>query len=661
MKLMIVESPGKLKKIQSLLGTGWTVKASVGHVRDLPVNDMGIDIENGFRPNYVLTERGAGVVKQLRALAQQADAVYLATDMDREGESIAWHLKMALGLKSYQRITFAEISQSAIQKALAQPRQLNMGLVAAQESRRVLDRLVGYRVSPVVGNVFNRRGLSAGRVQTPAVGLVVERELAIRNFVAQDYYDVYLVFGTDAESAWCAKWQPQNLFTENQTHWTDRAFAQQVAQVRTVRVDAYKAEPELRRPPAPFITSTLQQAASVALKLSPADTMKLAQTLYEQGLITYMRTDNPNLSEDAVQLARQWLSANGYAHDIAADIPRWASKEGAQEAHEAIRPTDFNVQHITLSDPDQARLQALYELIRLRALATQMKPAAYDTQTLHLSAQLDNLHKKPLRFVARARALRYSGWLRLLSADRTELDDGQGEDDQESHGLPKNRALPVVTTGQTLTATRGQWVACKTKPPARYTEASLVKALESEGIGRPSTYAAIMQGLLNRGYIEVIKRKLHATELGIALFEVLNHCTFAQTTYTANIEARLDRIAHKLETFLAVVGDVNRQLDGEITQLAALKRHLPESAMPLPAPGSKKKSGPNNKTGRTQKKSKKSGAHSNPAIKNGDACPLCQSGTVTYKTIKTGPNAGKPMYGCSVRSCRFFAWASQAS
>lgn len=661
MKLMIVESPGKLKKIQSLLGAGWTVKASVGHVRDLPVNEMGIDIENGFRPNYVLTERGASVVKQLRALAHQADAVYLATDMDREGESIAWHLKMALGLKSYQRIAFAEISKSAIQKALAQPRQLNMGLVAAQESRRVLDRLVGYRVSPVVGNVFNRRGLSAGRVQTPAVGLVVERELAIRNFVAQDYFDVYLVFGSDAETAWCAKWQPQNLFADNQSHWTDRAFAQQVAQVRAVRVDTYKAEPELRRPPAPFITSTLQQAASVALKLSPADTMKLAQTLYEQGLITYMRTDNPNLSEDAVQLARLWLSANGYANDIANDIPRWSSKEGAQEAHEAIRPTDFNVRRINLADRDQVRLQALYELIWLRALATQLKPAEYDTQTVHLSAQLDNLNKKPLRFVARARALRYSGWLLLMSADRTELEDPQGDDEAESSGLPTNCALPVLVSGQTISATRGHWVACKTKPPARFTEASLVKALESEGIGRPSTYAAIMQGLLNRGYIEVIKRKLHATELGIALFEVLNHCTFAQTSYTATIEERLDRIAYKQETLLAVVGDVNRQLDSEISQLAALKRHLPKSAQPAPPPGTKKKSGATHKTRSTQKKSQKSGASNDPAVKNGDACPLCKSGTVTYKTVKTGPNAGKPMYGCSDRSCRFFAWASQAS
>ncbi|MFZ5605419.1 MAG: type I DNA topoisomerase [Pseudomonadota bacterium] len=657
MKLMIVESPGKLKKIQSLLGTGWTVKASVGHVRDLPVNDMGIDIENDFRPHYVLTERGANVVKQLRTLAQQADVIYLATDMDREGESIAWHLKMALGLKSYQRIAFAEISKTALQKALAQPRQLNMELVRAQESRRVLDRLVGYRVSPVVGNVFNRRGLSAGRVQTPAVGLVVERELAIRRFVAQDYYDVYLVFGSDAESAWCAKWQPQNLLTDHQTHWTDRAFAQQVAQVRTVRVDTYRAEPELRRPPAPFITSTLQQAASVALKLSPTDTMKLAQTLYEQGLITYMRTDNPNLSDDAVQLARQWLSANDFSNDIAADIPRWTSKEGAQEAHEAIRPTDFNVRSIHLGDPDQVRLQALYELIWLRALATQLKPAEYDTQAIHLTAQLEN---KPLRFVARARRLRYAGWLLLMSADRTELEDTRGDDAPESHGLPKNCALPVLVPGHTLTATRGQWVACKTKPPARFTEASLVEALESEGIGRPSTYAAIMQGLLSRGYIEVVKRKLHATELGVALFEVLNHCSFAQTTYTASIEERLDRIAHKQETFLALVGDVNRQLDGEVIQLAALKRRLPESALPTPS-GRKKKPSTTNKTRSTQTKSQKKSACHDPAIKNGDACPLCQSGTVTYKTVKTGPNAGKPMYGCSDRRCRFFAWASPVS
>lgn len=659
MKLMIVESPGKVKKIQSYLGDNWIVKASVGHVRDLPANEMGIDIENGFKPNYVLTERGTDVVKKLRSLANSAEAVYLATDMDREGEAIAWHLKVALGLKDYQRVTFTEISKSAIATAIGKPRQLNMGLVAAQESRRVLDRLVGYRVSPVVSNVFNRKGLSAGRVQTPALGLVVRRELAIRNFVPVDYFDVYLAFDMDASNPWCAKWEPKNLMAPGQSHWTDRAFAQQVALTKNVCVDSYKAEPEARRPPAPLITSTLQQAASVVLKLSPADTMKLAQTLYEQGLITYMRTDNPNLSDEAAHQARQWLSANGFTNDVAKELPHWAAKGGAQEAHEAIRPTDFNVREISLTDPDQPRLQSLYELIWLRSVASQMRAAEYDTQTLQLSAALEG---KTLQFVARARALRYQGWLKLMTADRTEAAEEVPAEDTDGAGLPKNHVLPALVNGHTLIASFGKTIACKTRPPSRYTEASLVKELESEGIGRPSTYAAIMQGLVKREYIEINKRKLHASHLGIALDEVLERCAFAQTPYTARIEERLDQIAQHRDSFMAVVSEVNRQLDGEIAQLGILKRELPEMAVTASTKSTKS-------TGKQRKnRTQVSGAtvltetkSSSLTVKSGDVCPTCKKGEVVYKTIKTGPNAGKPIYACSDRSCRFFAWASKVS
>lgn len=657
MKLMIVESPGKVKKIQSYLGDGWIVKASVGHVRDLPTNEIGIDIENGFKPNYVLTERGTDVVKKLRSLANSAEVVYLATDMDREGEAIAWHLKVALGLKTYQRVTFTEISKSAIAAAISKPRQLNMGLVAAQESRRVLDRLVGYRVSPVVGNVFNHKGLSAGRVQTPAVGLVVRRELAIRNFVPLDYFDVYLAFDADSSNPWYAKWEPKNLMVPGQTHWTDRSFAQQVAQTKSVRVDSYSAEPEARRPPAPLITSTLQQAASVVLKLAPVDTMKLAQTLYEQGLITYMRTDNPNLSDEAAHQARSWLNSNGFANDIAKTLPRWSAKGGAQEAHEAIRPTDFNMREITLTDPDTPRLQALYELIWLRSVASQMRAAEYDTQTLQLSASLEN---KSLQFVAKARALRYSGWLKLLSADRTEVaEEIPAEGDTENSGVPKNHSIPALVSGSNVVASSGKVIACKTRPPARYTEASLVKELESEGIGRPSTYAAIMQGIVNRGYIEIVKRKLFASPVGIALYAVLELCAFAKTPYTARIEERLDQIVHNRDSFKAVVSEVNQQLDVEIQQLAQLKRELPKEAVTASA----NNTGKNNKT-RSKKTNAASTAKvstSGAAVKSGDTCPTCKKGEVIYKTIKTGPNAGKPIYACSDRSCRFFAWASKVS
>jgi DNA topoisomerase-1 len=664
MKLMIVESPGKVKKIQSMLGDCWKVKASVGHVRDLPVNELAIDIDNGFRPQYVLTERGRDVVRQLRSLADQADEVYLATDLDREGEAIAWHLKVALGLKQYQRVTFAEISKAAIQQALATPRQLNMDLVAAQETRRVLDRLVGYRVSPVVGNVFNRRGLSAGRVQTPALGLVVKREIAIQTFVVTDYFDVYLLFGEQAGNPfpWCAKWDASPLLPEGQTHWTDRAFAQQVAQVQTVQVALYEAKPQNRMPYPPLITSSLQQAASVALKLSPADAMKLAQTLYEQGLITYMRTDNPNLSADAGQLARGWLSANGFAQDINPTPPRWASKDGAQEAHEAIRPVDFAIRDIGLADSDRVRLQALYDLIWTRAVASQMKPAVYDTQALALQA---SLHGKNLTFTARARALRYAGWMKLLPESDNEPEQ-DNEDERAAAGLPQNRQLPVLAPGQSIQASRGMVVACKTKPPSRYTEASLVKELESLGIGRPSTYAAILKGLLDRQYLELQKRKLHATPLGMALYDVVQPCAFAETSYTANIEERLDQIAQRKDRFLVLVSTVNQQLDSEIAALALQKRELPPDSTPPAATITRKKKASNNKTGGTQTNPKnprnmKNTNFSGGPYHDGDPCPVCKAGKIRYKTVQSGKNAGKPMYGCTDRNCRFFAWAAQAS
>lgn len=646
MKLMIVESPGKVKKIQSILGEAWKVKASVGHVRDLPVKALSIDIKNGFRPLYELTERGRDVIKQLRPLTQKADEVYLATDLDREGEAIAWHLKIALGLKQYQRVAFAEISKGAIQQAIQKPRQLNMDLVKAQETRRVLDRLVGYQVSPAVSTVFNRCGLSAGRVQTPALGLVVRREIAIQNFVAKDYVDVYLIFDGQTANPWCAKWDASFLFQEGQTHWTDQAFAQQVAQVRSVQVDRYEAKPQARHPYAPLITSTLQQAASAVLKLSPADTMKLAQTLYEQGLITYMRTDSPNLSDEAAQMARRWLNANGFVADVNPIIPRWASKEGAQEAHEAIRPVDFMVRNVGGAAAGDLRVQALYDLIWMRAVASQMKPALYDTQTLLLQAPLQG---RRLTFVARARALRYPGWMKLVQEPDPEVQ----EDDNESSaaGIPANCLLPTLETGTAIQPSSGQVVACKTKPPGRYTEASLVKELESLGIGRPSTYASILKNLVDRQYMEVKKRKLFATPLGIALFDLVQPCTFAETSYTASIEDRLDRIAQRQDEYLAVVSAVHQQLESEIAKLGSQKRELP--VMETDGHLSTKKT--HSPTKSANKKTRSTSYH------DGDRCPVCKQGKIKFKTVKSGPNIGKPMYGCSDRACRFFAWAAQAS
>lgn len=655
-KLMIVESPGKVKSIKAYLGDGWVVAASVGHVRDLPPNELGVDIENNFRPKYELTERGRGVVTKLRQLAANADEVYLATDLDREGEAIAWHLKVALGLKDYRRVTFSEISKAALQHAIANPRKINNALVEAQEARRVLDRLVGFRVSPALSTVFNRRGLSAGRVQTPALGLVVKRELAIQSFVATSYFDVYLVFGENTQNPWSAKWDPEPHFCDGQTHWTDRDVANQIAQILNLRVVKYEAKPQAQHPHAPLITSTLQQSASVALKISPKDTMKLAQTLYEQGLITYHRTDFPNLSDGAAQLARAWLKGNGFSQDINPTVPHWKSREGAQEAHEAIRPVDFNIRTLTIADPDRARLQALYDLIWNYAVASQMKPAIYDTQLLVLAGQHQS---KDHHFYARARALRYAGWHKLTSATASIEDASDDEDDDTVKGIPQNRQLPVLDPGVVMQASRGQVVACKTKPPNRYTEASLGKELEKLGVGRPATYAAITSGLLDRNFIELKKRKLFASLGGISIIDVVEICAFADTGYTSNIEARLDLIVNGKDRYLSVVSALNQQLDQEIEKLSQLKRVFPETETgnETKKPTSKKKSTKGTKPGtNTSSQRQNSAKH-----KDGDPCPVCKKSSVIYKTVKSGKNEGKHFYGCSDRGCTFFAWASQAS
>lgn len=554
--LLIVESPGKVKKIQGYLGNDWKVAASVGHVRDLPANEMAIDLENGFKPDYRLTSRGKDVVSRLRKLVSQSDHVYLATDPDREGEAIAWHLKVVLKLKSYHRVTFTEISKTKIQAAIQNPRRLDMSLVSAQEARRVLDRIVGYRVSPVLSDVLSRKGISAGRVQSPALGLVVKREQEINSFVPVDYFDVYMTFSSSS-GEWLAKWDPESLLGDS-SHCTDRQLAEAVSSLRDFCVDSYEEGTRKRHPHPPFTTSTLQQAASAVLKFSPKTTMSLAQKLYEMGLITYMRTDSPNMSDAAVMAARDWLSSNGFEAEINPVPPVWKAKDGAQEGHEAIRPVDFKVRQVQVpGDKDERDLQSLYSLIYERSVCCQMKPAEYLFKS---SVLVTTLSGKEIRFSARSRKLAYPGWLKLFRSKAT---------DPEADHEDENMNMPVLVVGGDIEALSGSVDACKTKPPKRYTEASLIKVLDSLGIGRPSTYAAILQGLRTRSYIEVKRQKLHASELGALVYGSLRSCSFSGTDFTGQIEERLDAISQGKDSFVAVVSSVNSTLDTEIISLKA--------------------------------------------------------------------------------------------
>lgn len=555
MKLMIIESPGKIKKLSAILGPDWKIAASVGHVRDLPLKEMGVQAPD-FMPSYELTERGADVVAKLKSLVKEADSVWLATDPDREGESISWHLQQCLKLKNPMRVTFNEITPAAVKAALVAPRTIDGQRVAAQEARRVLDRLVGYMVSPELSRQTGER-LSAGRVQSPAVRLVVERERAIRAFSQTTHYGAALFFAhakTDNEASWSAQWLTKPDFvSDDEPYFLNRDFAQAVADVGAVKVRSFVEGEAKRSPPPPFTTSTMQQAASVALGLDPKEAMEAAQKLYEQGHITYHRTDNPNVSDESL--------GDIYAVSVAlgldmADKPRqFKAPEGAQVGHPAITPT-----HWDIAEAGETQEQrALYKLIRLRAIACQLADARYAVRTVRLDA-LEPVQGKAVAFEAKGRTLVYEGWLKLIEGDQTQEDEA---DDNE----PTN-PIPVCHEGQVLDVHSGKLLEKRTKAPSRYTKASLVGKLESEGIGRPATYAAILDNIVKRDYINGSKKFLTPTATGEVIVDALvGKFEFMGLSFTRDVELSLDLIASGQAGYKNVISKVHEKLTGELATL----------------------------------------------------------------------------------------------
>lgn len=551
-KLLILESPGKVKKVQEILGSGWKVAASVGHVRDLPVKEMGVAASD-FKPQYIPTDRGKEVLSRLAGLVKNAEAVYLATDPDREGEAIAWHLQDALKLKDARRATYAEITEKAIKAALDAPRSIDMALVAAQEGRRVLDRFCGYMVSGPLSNVAGEK-LSAGRVQSPAVRLVVEREREIQDFRSTTHYGAELTFENvdNITDGWKAVWQVKPWLEDGQEYLLDKALAEKAAGLRVLEVLDCKESESRAAPPAPFTTSSLQQATSNALKFTPKQTMQLAQRLYEQGMITYMRTDSPNLSQDAVDAIRAFCEGQGWS---LVEKPRtWKSKEGAQEAHEAIRATHIEVEEAG----ETADEKALYRLIRLRSLASQLEDAVYAVRILQLGADLDG---KQALFEARGRTLLSSGW-KILT------DEDAATEDAEDSAEPEN-PVPAMKSGTRSTALSGAVLTKKTKPTPRYTEASLVRELEKRGIGRPSTYAAILDTIMSRSYVKTEKRFLVPTPLGVMVVDGLcGHFTFIDYDFTRTMEQALDDIAAGKAEYRTVIREAHARLERELQAFA---------------------------------------------------------------------------------------------
>ncbi|WP_248767872.1 type I DNA topoisomerase [Pseudomonas sp. MWU12-2345] len=560
MKLMIIEAPGKLKKLRPMMaklrpGEDWQVIASGGHIRDLPATGQDntmitTGVRKNYAPVYVILDKSAKSVGVIKAAAKKATEIYLATDPDREGESISWHLQQVLQLANYKRITFNEITMKRVQEALANPRQIDLNRVASQECRRVLDRIVGYLVSQELRRLMGKP-TSAGRVQSPAVYLVVLREREIRNFQVIDHFGVRLNFiDLDMGIAWYAEWQPVPDFaSKDHPYVQDHNLAQIVTATRNVVVESCENRKSESNPPAPFISSSLQQAASNALKWDPDKTMQIAQRLYEQGVITYHRTDNPNIPDEAMEDIRQVAAALRLK---AVDERRtFKAAEGAQEGHPAITPTHWAEE----SAGEDADERALYKLIRIRALASQLEAAIYDVRTAKLLAVGPG--GKPLRFTATGKTLCYPGWMKLLQGDDT-------DDEKEPEA---DNPVPSLSSRQILSVHNSELQKKKTKPPARYTKASLIKEMERRGIGRPSTFASIMKNITSKGLIEEKSRKLVPAPLGEETIAKLEgFFSFVELDFTRELERDLDRIAQGQDTYGAVVARMHRRLEDELSK-----------------------------------------------------------------------------------------------
>lgn len=513
MKLVIVESPAKAKTIEKYLGSGFSVRASVGHIRDLPKsNKDAVDVEGGFVPRYIVVKEKQKIIDELHEVAGRADEVILATDPDREGEAIAWHLAETIGLKKPKRIVFHEITEKAVQEALAHPRKIDVELVRAQEARRVLDRLFGYDLSGLIWKKV-RYGLSAGRVQSPALRIIMEREREIRAFIPEPFW----VISADVKAK---QYEQFTVICTEEPKTEDEANRiLKAAQTRDWSVLSVDESEQARSPRAPFTTSTLQQAASTRLGFSPSRTMGIAQKLYESGFITYMRTDSTNLAKEA-QSALVAAAESEFGDKYAEARVYKTKSKSAQEAHEAVRPTD-PTKHSLGHNEEQKKL---YQLIRARALSSQMT----DARMLRTKILANVSGETIPDFAANGSRVVFDGW---LAADP----DARGEDVQ----------LPKIEKGEALTLVDARSEGKETQPPGRYSEAGLVKELEKRGIGRPSTYASTIRTLETRGYVEKQGRTLLPTATGdvVSTFVEANFAEYISDTFTAEMEDELDEIA----------------------------------------------------------------------------------------------------------------------
>ncbi|CUT03287.1 type I DNA topoisomerase [Candidatus Kryptobacter tengchongensis] len=577
--LVIVESPAKAKTIGKYLGSEFIVEASIGHVKDLPKrprdkSKLGIDIDRNYKPRYVVIPGKKEVLEKLRELARKVNKVFIATDPDREGEAIAWHIKTEIESvnSNIKRVLFTEITRNGIEKGMQNPRDIDMNLVDAQQARRVLDRIVGYRISPFLKKVVNEKiSLSAGRVQSVALRLVCEREEEIKNFKPEEYWTIEAEFKTQSGEILKAK-----LFKINgeDPKIPNRETAEKILddlKDKVFRISNIQKKEILKNPAPPFITSTLQQEASNKLRFSAKKTMMLAQQLYEGvelgdegrvGLITYMRTDSTRLSDESVNAVREYIY-NNYGKEYLPQTPRVFKKsKTSQDAHEAIRPTYMKYEPKFVKKYLDEDLFALYELIWNRFVACQMSSAVLEQTVVDITAD-------GYLFRATGTIVKFNGYMQIYEETKTESEDKE----------EKEVKIPVkINIDEILALTNLVPEQHFTKPPARYTEASLVKELESRGIGRPSTYATIISTILERGYVELQDRKLVPTDLGFAVNKILisNFPDVVDYKFTARMEDDLDEIASGKKKYTDVVDSFFKPFDRYLKELENKKDEIRE-------------------------------------------------------------------------------------
>ncbi|MDD4625331.1 MAG: type I DNA topoisomerase [Candidatus Paceibacterota bacterium] len=649
MKLIIVESPTKAKTISKFLGSGWEALSSYGHIRDLPQKKFGIDLEKDFEPQYTIVPKAKKNLDLLKKAVKKADEIIISTDPDREGEAIAWHLTKALGLKnedSYQRIVFHEITKSAIEEAMKNPRKIDMSLVDAQQARRILDRIVGYKLSPFLWKKIVK-GLSAGRVQSVAVRLVCDREEEIKKFIPQEYWSIAaLLFKTGSENKFEAMLSKKNGKTIAKLDIKNKEEAGLILkdlEKAGYKVLSVEAKETKKNPLPPFTTSTIQQEAWKKFHLPSKMTMGLAQQLYENGYITYHRTDSLNLSESALAGAKNFIVGQLGQNYWAGEYRRFKAKGLVQEAHEAIRPSaaDQSPEQLEKEGKLSGSQLKLYGLIWRRFIASQMSQAVFDSTAVDIEAAGESAK---YIFRANGQILKFDGFLKIYPLKFAEAQ------------------LPVLTEGETLNLSELKPEQHFTQPPPRYTEASLIKALEENGIGRPSTYAPTLNTVQTRNYIEKDENKrFKPTEMGGMVNNLLvsHFPQIVDIKFTAKMEEDLDKIAEAEKEWVKVLKEFYdpfaQNLKAKYDEVA--KTELAESATDKICP--KCKSPIIIKMGRFGKfyacsnfpecKHTESMKDNNLHIK----CPKCKEGDIIKKMSKRR----KPFYGCSKwPDCDFAAW-----